>query len=546
MGYHAAVISFPKWTWAIPEYFNIAAACTDAHAGGARASQAAVIVDDDALGVQQLSFAELAEQTSRFAQLLRELGVAAGDRVLIRLPNCIEYSVVFLGAIKRGAVPVPTSILLTAEEITYLAKDSGAVAVVTDHASWSQTHATFGALGHVRHAILVGAGEAASESGITATDLGDALRAIKSWEPAHPTRADDPAYLVYTSGTTSYPKGVLHAQRVLLGKQPSTTYWFNLRPEGERVLHSGKYNWTYVLGTGLMDPLYHGHTTIVHEGSTDGPVWPPLIAKHRATTFIGVPTLYRHILQRTNFGQADVPTLHHCMCAGEHLSEEVLHAWRERFGLDIYEGLGMTECSYYLCQTAQQPIRPGSAGFIQPGHDVKLLDPATWQEVPNGEEGMLCIPRGDPALTLGYWNQPEETARCFEGDWFLTGDFARQDSDGYIWFLGRRDDLIKSFGYRVSPLEVERVLKDHPDVLDAAATGQKVDGDKVLVAAYVIPRPGSSASADDLLTYARDHLASYKAPKIVYLVNDLPRTRNGKTLRRALEPGLASARSKGE
>jgi acyl-coenzyme A synthetase/AMP-(fatty) acid ligase len=271
-------------------------------------------------------------------------------------------------------------------------------------------------------------------------------------------------------------------------------------------------------------------------------MWPGLIAKHAATTFIGVPTLYRHIIQGTAYGRADVPTLTHCMSAGEQLSGDLLAAWRERFGLDIYEGLGMTECSYYLCETKGRPIRPGSAGFAQPGHHVRLLDPLTWQEVPAEEEGMICIPRTDPALMLRYWNQPEETAACFNGQWFLTGDYARRDADGYIWFLGRKDDLINSFGYRVSPHEVERVLKDHPEIADAAAVGEDVAPDKVLVAAYVIPRAGCTLSADAVVAYARAHLASYKAPKIVYLVDDFPRTRNSKILRRALSPATARSR----
>lgn len=533
----------PEWVWSVPEHFNIAVACADAHAATALATRPAVIVDDDLLGVRQLTYAELAEATSRCAQLLRDLGSQAGDRVLIRLPNCIEYPIVFLGAMKRGAVPVPTSILLTAEEIVYLAKDSAASVVVTDRSTWNALHSTIEQLDHIRHVVLTGSGPVAPATRIALLDLSPALDAINRWDPPHPTRADDPAYLVYTSGTMNYPKGVLHAHRVLIGKQPSSQYWFDFLPEGDRVLHSGRYNWTYVLGTGLMDPLYRGHTAIVHEGSNDGSIWPRLIAKHAATTFIGVPTLYRHIIQKTSFSHRDVPTLRHCMCAGEHLSDELLAAWRARFRIDIYEGLGMTECSYYLCQTKSQPIRPGSAGLAQPGHGVKLLDPSTWKEVGPNEEGMLCIPRSDPALMLGYWNQPEETARCFHGDWFLTGDYARRDDDGYMWFLGRKDDLIKSFGYRVSPLEVDRVLKEHPDVADAASVGEAAGNDKLLVVAYVILKPGSNLGADDLVAYGRQHLASYKAPKVVYLVDELPRTRNGKILRRALTPSAAHARS---
>jgi len=534
---------FPPWVWDVPDYFNIGVACTDAHLGTAIAERVAVIVDDDAGGVRQATFAELAAQTSRFAQLLRDLGVAAAARVLIRLPNCVEYPTIFLGAMKRGAIPVPTSTLLTAEEVLYLAKDSGATAVVTDRTTWNLMHDALEQLDHVTHVLLTGSGEHTASRRVAVHDLNVALAAITSWQDAHPTRAEDPAYLVYTSGTTGYAKGVLHAHRALLGRQPSSSYWFDFRPDGDRVLHSGKFNWTYVLGTGMMDPLYRGHTAIVHEGANDAARWPALIARHGATTFIGVPTLYRQIIQKTNVRAADVPSLRHCMCAGEHLSEELLAAWRARLGLDIHEGLGMTECSYYLCQTTSRPVRPGSCGFVQPGHTVKLLDPQMWREVAAGEEGMLCIARDDPGLMLRYWNQPEETAACFHGEWFLTGDYARRDADGYLWFLGRKDDLIKSFGYRVSPHEIERVLKEHPGVADVAATGQEVEPGKLLVVAYVIPRPGSGLGADAIVAYGRRHLASYKAPRIVYLVDDLPRTRNGKIQRRALTPARAVAQS---
>jgi acyl-coenzyme A synthetase/AMP-(fatty) acid ligase len=155
---------------------------------------------------------------------------------------------------------------------------------------------------------------------------------------------------------------------------------------------------------------------------------------------------------------------------------------------------------------------------------------------------MICIPRDDPGLMLRYWNQPEETARAFHGGWFLTGDYARRDADGYVWFLGRKDDLINTFGYRVSPFEVERVLKGHPDVSEVAAVGEEVGPGKVVVAAYVIARAGADLTPDQVIAYAREHLASYKAPRIVCLVDDFPRTRNGKVLRRGLAPALARVR----
>jgi acyl-coenzyme A synthetase/AMP-(fatty) acid ligase len=221
----------------------------------------------------------------------------------------------------------------------------------------------------------------------------------------------------------------------------------------------------------------------------------------------------------------------------------MLGLWKDRFGVEIYEAVGMSEVSYYLSENKFRPIRPGSAGFPQPGHDVRLLDPETLREVAAGEEGMICLPADDPGLFMRYWNLPEETGKAFKDRWFLTGDYARFDDDGYIWFLGRRDDIINSFGYRVSPHEIERVMKTHPAVADCAATGEELAADKVLVVAYVMLHPGSSVTADELAAFGREHLAGYKVPKIVYLAADFPRTKNGKIIRKQLTPSLATGRS---
>ncbi len=535
---------FPEWTWRIPEFFNIGVACTDAHLDTPAEHRVAMIVEDDALGTTQATFAELARRTSQFAQLIRRHGVAPRDRVLIRLANSLDYPAAFLGAMKAGAIAVPTSTLLTAEEVVYLAKDSGAAVLMLDPATWSAIASRSAELPNVRLVLLSGKGEVVKSPGATVLELGAALRAITVWSAPHATRADDPAYLVYTSGTTGYPKGVLHAHRALIGREPASAYWFNFSDAmPDRILHSGKFNWTYVLGSGLMDPLYRGKTVIVHEGKNDAAVWMRLIAKHGATIFIGVPTIYRQIVQKTAAAKTDVPTLRFCMSAGEHLSDEMLGAWRTRFGMDIYEAVGMSEFSYYLSQSVYRPIRPGSAGFPQPGHAIRLLDPQSLHEVAPGEEGMIAVPETDPGLFLEYWNMPEETAQYRKGGWFLTGDYARIDADGYLWFLGRKDDIIKSFGYRVSPYEVERVLKSHPAVADCACVGEAIGQDKVLVVAYVIAQPGAAADPATLLAYARDRLAAYKAPKVIYLAPEFPRTKNGKILRREITPAIATARS---
>lgn len=534
---------FEKWVWQVPAHFNIGVACTDIHLGTPTESAIAMIVEDDSLGTSEITFAGLSKRTSQFAQLLRNIGIDAGDRVLIRLPNSLDYPTAFLGAMKRGAISVPTSTLLTADEVVYLAKDSGARVLVTDKAAWKTLREGLNGVAGLTHVLLSGDGECLPAEGLEVLDLASSLEAIASWDAPHQTKSDDPAYLVYTSGTTGYPKGVLHAHRSMIGRQPASKYWFDFSPNGDRIMHSGKFNWTYVLGTGLMDPLYQGKTVIVHEGKNDANTWPRLIQKHQATIFIGVPTIYRQILQKTEFVQKDLPSLRYCMSAGEHLSDEVLAQWHERFGIDIYEAVGMSEFSYYLCETKSRPIRPGSAGFAQPGHDIALLDPETLQPVAQGEEGVISVPDNDPGLFINYWNQPEETAKHKHDGWFITGDFARMDADGYIWFLGRKDDIIKSFGFRVSPYEVERVLKSHPEVADCASVAETIEKDKVLVVAYIILQPGSTANADDLYAFGKKHLAAYKAPKVVYITDQFPRTKNGKILRRDVNPSIALSRS---
>jgi acetyl-CoA synthetase len=536
--------SFEPWTWQVPKHFNIGVACTDQHLNTPVAKTIAMIVEDDVLGTAQISFEQLARRTDQFAQLLRNLDVVLGDRVLIRLPNSLDYPTAFLGAMKRGAIAVPTSTLLTPEEVAYLARDSSATVLVTDKAAWPQLQGHLNELKNLKHIFLSGEGAVSAHPSLNVCDLDAVLATIIHCEPAQPTSADDPAYLVYTSGTTGYPKGVLHAHRALIGREPASKYWFNFANDSQdRIMHSGKFNWTYVLGSGLMDPLYLGKTVIVHEGKNDADTWTRLIAKHSATIFVGVPTIYRQIIQKSKALQADVPTLRHCMSAGEHLSDEVLQQWRDRFGVDIYEAVGMSEFSYYLSQSIARPIRAGSAGFPQPGHDIQLLDPETLQPVATGEEGMICVPDNDPGLFLRYWNLDEETAKYKHDGWFFTGDYARYDGDGYIWFLGRKDDIIKSFGYRVSPYEIERVYKSHPAVADCAAVGEELEKDKLLVVTYVILQPNAEVTADELLIFGKQHLAAYKAPKTVYLTKDFPRTKNGKILRKDINNKMAYAKS---
>jgi acyl-coenzyme A synthetase/AMP-(fatty) acid ligase len=527
-----------NWDWEVPQTLNIGSLCSTIHLGTQFENKVAMIVENDELGTSEITFKELAKKTDQFAQLLVNNEFKKEDRVLIRLPNSIDYPISFLGAMKASCISVPTSTLLTAEEVLYLAKDSGAKGIVTDKVMW-KTLKTLDLPESLHYIFLTGDGEIEELERYKVFDLNDALASIKEIKLEINTQANDPAYLVYTSGTTGYPKGVLHAHRAIIGRKPASKFWFDFVGDDDRIVHSGKFNWTYVLGSGLMDPLYLGKTIVVYEGKNQADTWLKLIQKHKATIFIGVPTIYRQILQKTEFTNNDVPSLRYCMSAGEHLSDEVLNQWRERFNQDIFEAVGMSEFSYYLSENKYNPIRPGSAGFPQPGHDIKLLDPENLQEVGLGEEGMICVPDSDPGLFLKYWNLPDETKKHLHDGWFFTGDYAKYDKDGYIWFLGRKDDIIKSFGYRVSPYEIERVYKSHPDVSDCAAVGEEVEKDKLLVVVYVLPHDEKDPDPNELLKFGQQHLAAYKAPKTVYLTREFPKTKNGKILRKNIEKSMA-------
>lgn len=530
--------------WMIPEYFNIANECVKQHAVSDHAENIALIVEDDQRGTEELSYRQLDHQSGKIISILKQLNIAVGDRVLIRLPNSTDYPISFFGCLKHGAIAVPTSTLLAASEVTYLAKDSGAKILIAAKSMWSELQSILNESTELSAVLLAGDGpmpEEKTNSKVKLLDLTELLQTAISSDEINLSRADDPAYLVYTSGTTGFPKGVLHAHRSLIGRLPASRYWFDFK-SGDRIMHSGKFNWTYVLGSALMDPLFHGHTVIVHEGKNDATTWPKLIKKHDCSIFIGVPTIYRQIIQKTDFSAKDVPSLRHCMSAGEHLSDEMLAAWRDRFEQDVFEAIGMSEFSYYISQRIDRPIRPGAAGFPQPGHDIQLLA-GDGSAAHNGEEGMIAIPESDPGLFLNYWQLPEETNTAKHDGYFFTGDYARMDDDGYIWFLGRKDDIINTFGYRVSPHEIERVLKTHPAIADCVALGEELGKDKVLVSACVILHPGSKLSEQQLLEFGGNNLAKYKAPKIAHFYDDFPRTKNGKVLRKQMLAELQEKRS---
>jgi acyl-coenzyme A synthetase/AMP-(fatty) acid ligase len=258
-----------------------------------------------------------------------------------------------------------------------------------------------------------------------------------------------------------------------------------------------------------------------------------------------VPTIYRQILKYGDIEHRDLASLRHGLCAGEPLRPALLEEWRGRAGSDLYESLGMTEISTYISSGPETPVKPGSAGRPQPGRRVAILgelpdDPGHTDGVerPRGEVGLLAVHRSDPGLMLGYWRRPAEEAEVLQGEWFVGGDLASMDTDGYVTFAGRADDIIKSFGLRLSPIEIETELSHHPGVQEVAAVGLELDPTKTLLAVAVVPDEEARPSEATLREYAAQHLAGYKQPHIYRFVEQLPRTRNGKIQRRVLAPRL--------
>ncbi|MFN8585495.1 MAG: class I adenylate-forming enzyme family protein [Dehalococcoidia bacterium] len=460
-------------------------------------------------GVRSWTYAEAWAEIERYAQGLLARDLRPGERVLIRLAHSAEYAFAFFGANLAGLVPVPASPQLTEEEVDFLLSDSGASGVIARPAEWPSR---------------------ASCPRFSPEELRHELRGMELPE----THAEDPAYLIYTSGTTAKPKGVLHAQRVLIGRSFMVGDAWESLSASDVVMHAGALNWSYTMGVGLMDPWSVGARAILVASGTEPVSWPRLIEAHGVTVFAAVPTVYRQMLKYGRPEDHDLSRFRFGLCAGEALPPETAQMWRERVGTELYEALGMTECSTYISSGPGIPTKSGSPGKPQPGRRVAILSEETGGALPVDAVGLLAIHRSDPGLMLGYWRRPDEEAAVFRGEWFVGGDRASLDDDGYVWFHGRADDLIKSFGYRLSPIEIEAALSTCAGVAEVAVVGVPLDADKTLVTACIVAEDGVDLTDRELAEHAARHLAGYKRPHQYRFVDSFPRTANGKIRRSEL------------
>jgi len=523
-------IEYKNWKWDIPKKYNIGYDIVDKHAASKNRNKIALYWEDADGESDRFTFGDMKNLTNKFGNALKQLGFKKGDRFLIRLPNVPEYHISFIGGVKIGAAPIPSSVMFRAHEIEYRINDSGAKAVITTPRYLKEVNEIKDTCPTLKHIILVDEFESDELS------FRELMKESSSNLEIEPTKSDDMAFFCYTSGTTGNPKGAVHLHRWVPGNDPSVLLWQQAR-EDDLIAHTGDLNWIFPLGNGFLYPWRWGISTLVYDGRFDPRRWFELIEKYEVTNLASVPTAYRLFLTVKDAEKKyDLSKLRHCVSAGEPLNPEVIKKWKKKFGLDLYDGIGMTEIMVYLSNFEGMKVKLGSCGKPQPGHICTIVD-HDGKPVPKGEHGVLAIKDTDPGLFKEYWNKPNKTNESFKNGWFLTGDVLYQDDEGYFWFSGRDDDLIMASGYRISPFEVESAIISHPEVLECAvvASPDKVRG--VIVKAFVILHDMKKAS-DDLVEDIQEHTkmvaAPYKYPREIEFVEELPKTQSGKIKRKEL------------
>ncbi|MCP5367028.1 MAG: AMP-binding protein [Hyphomicrobiales bacterium] len=498
------------------------------------------------------TFGDLSAASNRFANVLRGLGAAKGEFACVVIPRIPAWYQVLVGCMKVGVVAMPGTNLLTAKDLEYrINRARATIAVVTaDHAD--KVESIRGKCPTLRHLILVGG----ARDGWISYDAACAAAApVLARGDVAPSKSTDLMLCYFTSGTTSMPKMVPRDHAYALAHTITGRYWQDLRP--------GDVHWT-LTDTGwakaawgiLFPPMLMGATILLFDGEGfDADLHLRLIARHKVTTFCAPPTVYR-LFAQMDLGAYDLSSLRHCIGAGEPLNPEVMKTWKEATGTEVHDGYGQTETVNIVANFPGMEVRPGSMGRPVPGIVVDIVDD-DGNVLPDGEVGHIAVrlPRDGsepwpPGLFHGYYEDDEANARCFHDGWYYTGDTATRDADGYIWFVGRSDDIIGSASYRISPFEVESALIEHPAVMESAVVGKPDPLRGEIVKAYVILAPGYEPSDDlarEIQEFVKAQTAPYKYPREIEFRDELPKTISGKIRRVELrDQARAEAGTNGE
>jgi benzoate-CoA ligase family protein len=499
--------------------FNVALPFIDRHLEEGRGAKVAIRSRSG-----DVTYAELVAGVNRAANALRGLGIGRGERMLMIVKDCPEFFYAFWGAIKAGIVPVPLNTLLRAKDYAFVIADSECAAVLYSPEYAEEVEPALAASAHKPARALRVEGDAAALTSLSVTAPAEFAAVAAA--------PDAECFWLYSSGSTGSPKGAVHLHRDMV----VTSHYYGTRTlgvtEDDVCFSAAKLFFAYGLGNGMTFPLWAGATSVLLDGRPSPESTFETIERFKPTLYFGVPTLYGAQLDALERLRPDLSSVRLCVSAGEALPADILRRWKEGTGLDILDGIGSTEALHIFISNRAGDVRPGASGKVVAGYEAKVVDEDR-RERPAGEPGWLLIRGGSTAKY--YWRNPEKTAATMlENGWLNTGDTYYRDEDGYFYYCGRSDDMLKVGGIWCSPFEIESTLIEHPQVAEVAVVGRADAQSLIKPEAWIVLRNGAEPGAEleaDLLRHCKAKMAPYKYPRHFHFVTELPKTATGKIQR---------------